>query len=145
MSKKKSTALTWIVAEAKKLKREFPNRFKKWTDYVAQASAIYSKKHGGKSPVGHKRKKTVGMPKTHKRSTARKAIRAARRAHAAEGRALRKLGTVKSYVGKAKDKIKKDIAVQEIRKLSTTKKRMRKKIQKKINEKKAILRKLGSI
>jgi hypothetical protein len=144
MSKKKSTALTQIVAQAKRLKREFPKRFKKWTDYVKQASAIYSSQHGGYSPVGHKHKK-IGMPKHRKKAARKKAITQVRRYHAAEGRALRKLGTVKHFVGKAKDKLKNEIAHEEVRKLSTTKKRNRKKIQKKINEKKAILRRLGCI
>ena len=49
------TALQWIVKEAKAIKKQYPKRFAKWTDYVAQASAIYSKKHGGKSPVGKKK------------------------------------------------------------------------------------------
>jgi hypothetical protein len=51
----KNSALTWIIKEAKKLKRDYPRRFSKWTDYVAQASAIYASKHKGKSPVGKKR------------------------------------------------------------------------------------------
>ena len=49
------TALQWILKEAKKLKKQYPKRFTKWTDYVAQASAIYSSKHKGKSPVGKKK------------------------------------------------------------------------------------------
>jgi hypothetical protein len=49
------TALQWIVKEAKSIKKQFPKRFAKWTDYVAQASAIYAKKHKGKSPVGKKK------------------------------------------------------------------------------------------
>ncbi len=49
------TALQWIVKEAKAIKKQYPKRFAKWTDYVAQASAIYAKKHGGKSPVGKKK------------------------------------------------------------------------------------------
>jgi hypothetical protein len=50
------TALKWITNEAKKLKKAYPKRFAKWTDYVAQASAIYASKHKGKSPVGKKKK-----------------------------------------------------------------------------------------
>ena len=50
------TALKWITNEAKKLKKAYPKRFAKWTDYVAQASAIYAAKHKGKSPVGKKKK-----------------------------------------------------------------------------------------
>lgn len=53
-------ALKWIVNEAKKLRREYPRRYKKWKDYVAQASAIYASKHGGKSPVGKKHRRKVG-------------------------------------------------------------------------------------
>lgn len=55
--------LTWIIAEAKKIKKQYPKRFTKWTEYVAQASAIYASKHKGKSPVG---KKKVSGTKTHK-------------------------------------------------------------------------------
>lgn len=58
------TALQWIVKEAKSIKKQFPKRFAKWTDYVAQASAIYAKKHKGKSPVGKKKavkKKVSGV------------------------------------------------------------------------------------
>jgi len=54
------SALQWIVKEAKKLKKEYPKRFTTWKEYVAQASAIYAKKHKGKSPVG---KKKVGAVK----------------------------------------------------------------------------------
>lgn len=54
------TPLKWIVSEAKKLKKQYPKRFAKWTDYVAQASAIYASKHKGKSPIG---KKKVGAVK----------------------------------------------------------------------------------
>jgi hypothetical protein len=53
------TALQWIVKEAKAIKKAYPKRFAKWTDYVAQASAIYAKKHKGKSPVGKKHAKKV--------------------------------------------------------------------------------------
>ena len=49
------TALQWIVKEAKSLKKSYPKRFTKWTDYVKQASAIYASKHKGKSPIGKKK------------------------------------------------------------------------------------------
>ena len=51
------TALQWITKEAKALRRKFPKRFATWREYVAQASAVYAKKHKRKSPVG--KKKTV--------------------------------------------------------------------------------------
>jgi len=52
------TALKWITTEAKKLKKKFPK--KEWKDLVKQASAIYAAKHKGKSPVGKKKRKSVG-------------------------------------------------------------------------------------
>lgn len=57
------TALKWIVKEAKKIKKDHPKRFSKWTDYVAQASAIYAKKHKGKSPIGKKKAKVGAIKK----------------------------------------------------------------------------------
>jgi hypothetical protein len=52
--RKGSKALSWIIKEAKHLRRKDHNR-KAWKDYIKQASAIYASKHGGKSPVGKKR------------------------------------------------------------------------------------------
>lgn len=74
------TALQWILKEAKKLKKEYPKRFTKWTDYVAQASAIYSSKHKGKSPVGKKKaakKKVSGVKdsKEIKKTLAKKGLK----------------------------------------------------------------------
>lgn len=66
------TALQNIIKEAKSLKKNFPKRFKKWTDYVKQASAIYASKHKGKSPVG---KKKVVKKKLVKKKVAKKAIK----------------------------------------------------------------------
>jgi len=55
-----ATALQIIIKEAKALKKKFPKRFSKWTEYVAQASAIYASKHKGKSPIGKKKPKKIG-------------------------------------------------------------------------------------
>lgn len=55
------TALKWITNEAKRLRRKHPRRFATWREYVAEASAIYARKHKGKSPVGHKRKKVSNV------------------------------------------------------------------------------------
>ena len=63
------TALQSIIKEAKSLRAKYPKRFSKWTDYVKQASAIYSAKHKGKSPVG---KKKVVKKKVAKKSIAKK-------------------------------------------------------------------------
>lgn len=65
------TALQWILKEAKKLRKDYPKRFKTWREYVAQASAIYSSKHKGKSPVG---KKKAAKKKVARKKVARKCI-----------------------------------------------------------------------
>ena len=94
------SALKWIVKEAKAIKKKYPKRFSKWTDYVAQASAIYASKHKGKSPVG--KKKTV-KKKAVKRKVAKKRIGAT----SYEGiskivrkKAVRKSATKKAYTHK---------------------------------------------
>lgn len=63
------TPLQWIIKEAKSLKKTYPKRFTKWTDYVKQASAIYASKHKGKSPVGKKKavSKKVAVKKIAKK------------------------------------------------------------------------------
>jgi hypothetical protein len=63
------TALQWITKEAKKLRKEYPKRFATWREYVAQASAIYAKKHKGKSPVGKKHKVSGVKKKAVKKAT----------------------------------------------------------------------------
>jgi hypothetical protein len=73
------TALQTIIKEAKSLKKSFPNRFAKWTDYVKQASAIYASKHKGVSPVGKKKavKKTAkkkAVKKVSKKETIKKTL-----------------------------------------------------------------------
>jgi len=66
------TALQSILKEAKSLRKSFPKRYSKWTDYVKQASAIYASKHKGKSPVGKKKSaKKVGVVK-HKKVAKKK-------------------------------------------------------------------------
>jgi len=68
------TALQSILKEAKSLRKSFPKRYSKWTDYVKQASAIYASKHKGKSPVGKKKSaKKVGVVK-HKKVAKKKKI-----------------------------------------------------------------------
>jgi hypothetical protein len=68
------TALQTIIKEAKSIKKAYPNRFAKWTDYVKQASAIYASKHKGKSPVGKKKavKKTAKKKLVKKKLTIKK-------------------------------------------------------------------------
>jgi hypothetical protein len=72
------SALKSITAEAKHLKKKYPNRFKhlkkseRWSKgYIKQASAIYAKKHHGKSPVGKKHKSVGAKKKVAKRIKSR--------------------------------------------------------------------------
>jgi hypothetical protein len=59
------TALQWIIKEAKILRKKSPKM--EWKKAVAQASAIYSSKHKGKSPVGKKHPKKVVRKKAAKK------------------------------------------------------------------------------
>lgn len=92
------TALQWILKEAKKLRKDYPKRFKTWREYVAQASAIYSSKHKGKSPVG---KKKSAKKKVARKKVARKHIVGkVRKKKISEQSILNKIHRVKSEVNK---------------------------------------------
>lgn len=146
-------ALTWITKEAKKLRREYPRRFATWREYVAQASAIYAKKHKGKSPVGHKRRKVTGTKKKSRRSAAVKRVK---KLHRAEGKAIKRLGGVQStfmaaaigrlstaqHISHAKEKIKHEIGAAESRKFAAKTKRVKNKIARRIRELKSKYNKL---
>jgi hypothetical protein len=143
------SALKWITTEAKKIRKKYPNRFDTWREYVAQASAIYSSKHGGKSPVGHKHKKSkiMGRKKTIRRKTSkrRKAIvRRVKRLHSAEGRAIRSLGSVSHHLSAARNQLKKKIGDAEARRFTAGKVSVKRKISKRIAKMKKQYRKLIS-
>ena len=75
------TALQSIIKEAKAIRKKNPKM--EWKKAVAQASAIYAKKHKGKSPVGKKKavkkvakKKAVGkVDRKLKKSLATKGLK----------------------------------------------------------------------
>lgn len=144
MAKKRkiSNALSWIVKEAKKLKREYPKRFAAWKDYVAEASAIYKSKHGS-TPVGRSHKKVGTMPRKKTATKRKRIVRSIHRLHRAEGRAIRKLGTVSGFVGKAKLLLEKKIGHEEVKRFKSKTKRARKKISKRISALKTQYRKLS--
>lgn len=98
------TALQSILKEAKALKKAYPKRYSKWTDYVKQASAIYASKHKGKSPVGKKHavKKKVAKKK------------AVKKVGVIKKKAIRKTATKRKPTEKAVLKsIKKAVSVQK--------------------------------
>ena len=91
------TALQWIIKEAKILRKKSPKM--EWKKAVAQASAIYSSKHKGKSPVG-------------KKKSAKKVVRK---------KAAKKLGTVKHKVKRKVAKKKKPSEQSILNKIHTVK------------------------
>jgi len=105
------SALKWIVSEAKKLKKEYPKRYTKWTDYVKQASAIYASKHKGVSPVGKKKAapKKVGAvkkkaaPKKVAKKKAPKKLKYAGTLKAQDGKRMYKYSLGKKPVSTHKD------------------------------------------
>lgn len=102
------TALQWIVKEAKALKKKYPKRYKTWTEYVKQASAIYASKHKEKSPVG--KKKAAVKKRAVKGITTRKAV--ATKKPISENKVLHEI-----------EKVKKDIqALEKLQKAHITSK-----------------------
>lgn len=160
-------ALTWITREAKRLRRRFPKRFKTWREYVGQASAIYAAKHKGRSPVGRKklsgtRKKRRGKKVGAKRRGLSMAevnrsikktnpavakfamdLRQLKREHAAEGKTLNALGSVQGHLGHAKKILEAQIGVLETRRFKATTARVRNKLSRQIQAKKAQYRKIS--
>lgn len=55
------SAITLIIAEAKKLKKQFPNKFTKWTDYVKEASKVYRDKNKSQASKKIGKINTYGM------------------------------------------------------------------------------------
>lgn len=124
-------ALNWITREAKRLRRKYPRRFKEWRQYVAQASAIYAKKHKGRSPVGKKKKRAkVGAAKYRKLKVG------------SPVKVVHILGSVQHHIGSAKKLLEDQIGSLEVRRFKATKSSHRKKIAKQIQEKKSKYRKL---
>lgn len=150
MAKKQHTALTWITSEAKRLRKKYPRRFKTWTQYVAQASAIYSSKHGGHSPVGKKKIMRKKKRVIHRRKTRRKVGKAESgvstrsRTHTDYNRNKVNItvGAVNKHKNAAKEKLLLLIGKEEVNKFKARLKRVRNKIAKKIQKHKADYRRL---
>ena len=141
-------ALQWIVKEAKHLRRKYPKRFAKWTDYVAEASAIYARKHKGKSPVGKKshagRYRKPGKVVRRKRRISN--VTTASKSHTDKNRITANIQIGKINAGALKAELKKRIVNKidnaVVRKYHAKGVRVKRKIQKVINQAKSELRKL---
>ena len=149
-----ANALQWIIKEAKHLRRKDRNR-KEWRDYVAQASAIYARKHKGKSPVGKPRRK-VGykgrVPRKHTDSPPPDSVQylpGYKGSHKSQINGVKRekavLGAVSAGIltAELKRRIKDRIDAAVVRKYHATTKRDKKKIQKTITAEKAKLRRLA--
>ena len=149
MPTKKNTALMRIVAEAKRLRREYPKRFATWREYVAQASAIYSSKHSGHSPIGKKkpmRKKTHHRKHASKRKVGRSStgIMTRSRTHTDYNRNKVNItvGAVNKHKKAAREKLLKMIERAAGQRFVAKLKRVKKKIAKKEAQYKAEYRRL---
>lgn len=162
MAKKTNTALMWIIREAKKIRKQYPRRFKKWSEYIAQASAIYASKHKGNSPVGRKHPKKKSMPRKRasrpKRSPVHRMRKVARRRVGASSgistssrrhtdynrnKVYVTVGAVNKHKKAAKDKLLTLIGREEVKKFTAKKVRVKKKIAKKISKYKSDYRRLS--
>lgn len=149
-----ANALKWIIKEAKHLRRKFPHRFDNlknpWAKgYMAEASAIYARKHKGRSPVGKKRRKVSG----HKRGVRVKTISPGVtrygpvKPHKVTGQLkaiVNKVGSIPAgtLAAELRRRLKEKEDYLVLRRYHETTKRGKKKISKKITETRRELRKL---
>jgi hypothetical protein len=140
-------ALKKINARVKELQKKHPNTQRKTLQ--KQAGREYKAgKLGGLYSSGKKRKKVGAVRRTASRKAA---VKRAKRLHAAEGRlhtregrAIDALGSVPTgtLMSKLRAKLKEEIGFNEAAKLSARTASSRRNIQDKINDKKAMLRRL---
>lgn len=125
-----SNTLKKITARAKQLYKKGGT----WRGAIKKAGAEY---RGGKKMSGTKKRKRAKTPKKR-----RAVVRRVKRLHKAEGRAIRSLGSVASHVSSAKRILETEIGRLETQKFTAKKKSTKKKIGKRIAEKKSRFRKL---
>jgi hypothetical protein len=119
------------ATKARKIRKAHPNM--KWNNAMSQAMKSMSKK-------SHPKKRRVGSVK--KKAARRKTVRRIKTLHAAEGKAIRSLGSVASHVAHAKKILEHEIGKLETQKFKASKKTAKRKIAKRIAEKKSRFRKL---
>jgi hypothetical protein len=129
--------LKQITAEAKRLKKKFPKRFSKWTDYIKQASAIYKGKHKIK-PVAKKRR--VGSVQSKSRKVA---VSKVKKLHRKEGKAIRALGSIATTKNHLKKQLKERLSWGMLQQYTAKSKTAKRKIGKKLLEYKRQLRNLN--
>lgn len=129
-----ANAISWIAKRAKALKRLHPNKHRKYSGYIQDASAEYRRKHKpGKSKRVHRAKKIRRIKKrvTMKRTTIRRSV------------SVGSL-TAAQHVSRAKDLIAQKIANLELRKFTSRTKAEKRKISRAIRDLKRSYSKLKS-
>jgi|SRR5882672_556760 len=139
-------ALQWIIREAKTLRRKGRN-LKQWKEYVAQASAIYAKKHKGKSPVGKKRKRVSAVKFIERGESPRtkpKHVYRVNRTKSGTFKGTTAISGIGTHVLKAaiKERIKKTVDKAILNKFYAKTKKLKRHYQKQITSGKAELKKL---
>jgi hypothetical protein len=141
-----ANALSWIIREAKHLRRKDRNR-KEWKDYVAQASAIYARKHKGKSPVGKKRHAVHRRPRKARPVKRAGSVVTASRSHTDRNKITANIQvgrvTAGTLAAELKRRIKTGIDRHVLAKYHAGTKRDKRRHQKEITSLKAKLRRLS--
>jgi hypothetical protein len=133
------SALTKIVAHAKKLYK----RGGSWKAAIKKSGVAYRAGKLGrvKGAVPKRRKKLAGTKKRAGGSR-RKTVKRVKSLHAAEGRAIKSLGSVSSHISMAKKQLKEQIGWAEADRFAATTKTAKRKKGRHIAELKSKYRKL---
>lgn len=121
-----ANAITWIARRAKALKRSRPNKHRKYSGYIQDASAEYRRKHSPRKKKIHRvnrkvsrRKKIVTMKRKKVRVSTSVSVGSL---------------TVAQHVSRAKDLIAQKIANLELRKFTSRTKTEKRKISRAIRD-----------
>jgi len=128
-----ANAIKWISRRAKQMKRSRPNKHKKYTSYIKDASAEYRKKNRSK-------KKSSPRKSAPRRAVPRKQKSVKRVRVSVSMGSL----TATQHVARAKDLIAQKIANLELRKFTSRTRTEKRKIAKAIRELKRSYSKLKS-
>jgi hypothetical protein len=128
-----------ITTKAKQIRKAHPNM--KWTSAIKEASRLLrGKKIGAKRKSAPKKRRRVGAVK--KTSARKSAVRRVKEYHAAEGRAMKSLGSISTTKRHLKNQIEEKLAWGMLQQHTAKTKRMKRKIGKKLVNYKRELRSL---
>lgn len=125
-----ANAIKWIARRAKQLKRSRPNKHRKYSGYIQDASAEYRRK-------SKPRKKSTARKKSPARKSKKRAPMRRKKISGAVGSL-----TAVQHVARAKDLIAQKIAALELRKFTSRTKTEKRKYSRAISELKRTYSKL---